>query len=103
MLLQTWVIILCVFITLSVTFHITCNHLTLCYINILISKALICHMSVYTICSMSHLLSHSLVIRVVNSVVCNDSIGFGRRVPQQGDRGGGHICKSHILRRVKRF
>lgn len=49
----------------------------------------------------SHLLSHSVIVTVVNGVVYNDSIGFGGWVPQQGDRGGGHIHKSHIPWGVK--
>lgn len=52
---------------------------------------------------MAHLLSHSVVIRVVNGVVSNDSVRFGWWLPQQGDRGGGHVGKSHILRGVKWF
>lgn len=40
----------------------------------------------------SHLFSHSVVIRVVNSVVYDDSIWFSRWMPHQGDRGGSHVC-----------
>lgn len=96
-------IILCGFVTTSDASHVTHHtHLTHFDIKTLISAVLICNLSVATV-YVSHLCSHSVVIGVVNSVAYNDPIGFGRRMPQQGDRGGGHICKSHILWGVKWF
>lgn len=84
----------------SDTFHITHSHFD---IEILISAALICHLSVCCAYSTSHLFIHSVAIVVVNGVLYDDSIGFIGRVPQQGYRGDSHICKSHILRGIKWF
>lgn len=53
--------------------------------------------AVYSPVCVSHLLNHSVIVRVVNGVVYNDPIGFSWWMPQQGDSGGSYICKCHIL------
>lgn len=50
---------------------------------------------------LSHLLSHSVVKWVVNSVVYNDPVGLSGWIPHQGNRRGVCINNSHILWGVK--